>query len=84
MWSSLPPFTGVIARVPNFIPGTFTSMPNTAVPFTLDGVSRRLALVPISLNWLGFFSGMGCGTGWARGVGGNIAVAERSAGGVVV
>ena len=45
--ATLPPTTGLAATVAIFIPGSRTSMPNCAVPFTLAGVSSRFAGVPI-------------------------------------
>ena len=63
MPSSRPPATGLAATVPNFMPGTCTSMPNCIVPFTLAGVSSRFALVPISVKCAGSFSCTVRGTG---------------------
>ena len=37
------------------MPGNFTSMPKTAVPLTLAGVSKRVTRVPTMRNWLGSF-----------------------------
>jgi hypothetical protein len=45
------------------MPGTFTSMPNCAVPFTFDGVSRRRVRLPTMRKALGSFSGGFSGTG---------------------
>ncbi len=61
--SSLPPITGHAATVAIFMPGTWMSIPNTAVPLTLDGVSSRRGLVPISLNWDASFNATLGGTG---------------------
>ena len=38
------------------IPGNFTSMPNSALPFNFSGVSSRLIGLPISLKVFGSFS----------------------------
>jgi len=46
-----------------FMPGTLTSIPYTALPFTLSGVSRRLAGVPISLKSRGSLRSTLSGTG---------------------
>ena len=54
--ASLPPNTGQAATVAIFMLGTLTSMPNSAAPLTLSGLSRRLAGVPISLKSFGFLS----------------------------
>ena len=61
--ASLPPTTGLAATVAMFIPGSRTSIPNCAVPFTFAGVSSRLAGVPISLNSRGSLSTTWAGTG---------------------
>lgn len=54
---TLPPNAGDIASAAIFMPGTSTSMPNIARPFTLSGVSSRLARVPMSLKSFGSFNG---------------------------
>ena len=59
----MPPFTGEAATVPTAMPSTLTSMPNTAVPSTLDGVSSRRGEVPIRVNFAGSFSGTSTGIG---------------------
>jgi hypothetical protein len=41
--TSLPPTTGLAATVAIFMPGSRTSMPYCAEPFTFAGVSSRLA-----------------------------------------
>ncbi len=61
--ASFPPKTGQAATVANFMPGIIASMPNLALPFTLSGVSRRLAGVPMSVKSLGSFSATLSGTG---------------------
>lgn len=38
------------------IPGSLTSIPNTALPFNFSGVSSRLMGLPISLYVFGSFS----------------------------
>ena len=45
------------------MPGIIASMPNTALPFTLSGVSMRLAGVPISVKSFGSLSATFSGTG---------------------
>jgi hypothetical protein len=60
---SFPPTTGLIASVAYFMPGNRTSIPNWAVPFTLEGVSSRLAGVPMSVKSLGSFKVTSVGTG---------------------
>ena len=45
------------------MPGIITSMPKTALPFTLSGVSMRLAGVPISVKSLGSLSATFSGVG---------------------
>ena len=54
---------GQAATVAIFIPGTFTSMLNWALPLTLSWLSRRLAGVPISLKSFGSLSATWSGTG---------------------
>ena len=61
--ASLPPKTGEMATVAIFMPGSLVSMPNTAVPLTLAGVSSRLAGVPMSLKSFGSLSATFSGTG---------------------
>src|SRR5262245_5960034 len=53
--AAFPPKTGQRAATANNIPGSFTSIPNTALPSTLPGVSRRLVALPISRNCDGSF-----------------------------
>ena len=67
-------------RVAIFIPGSRTSMPNFAVPFTLLGVSSRLAGVPISVKSFGSLSATSAGTGSFAASLGQRAVGERPAG----
>ncbi len=66
---TLPPRTGLAATVAISIPGSRTSIPYCAVPFTLLGVSRRLAGVPISVKSFGSLSvtlsGTGSAAAWA-------------------
>ena len=45
------------------MPGTFTSMPNTALPSVLPGVSSRATRVPSRRKSLGSLSGTSLGTG---------------------
>ncbi len=52
----MPPKTGEMAIAAIFMPGTWVSMPNLALPSTFSGVSSRLAGVPISVKSLGCFS----------------------------
>ncbi len=61
--ATLPPSTGLAATVAIFIPGSRTSMPYCAWPFTLSGVSSRFAGVPISVKSLGSLSATFSGTG---------------------
>jgi len=61
--ATLPPSTGLAATVAIFIPGSRTSMPYCALPFTLSGVSSRFAGVPISVKSFGSLSGTLSGTG---------------------
>ncbi len=61
--ATVPPKTGQRWTVPTSIPGTLTSMPNTALPVTLSGVSSRGVPLPINLNWSGVFSVGFWGTG---------------------
>ena len=61
--ASLPPNTGQAATVAILMPGILTSMPNSALPFTLSGLSRRLAGVPISVKSFGSLSATLSGTG---------------------
>ena len=49
--------------MPTAMPGTLTSMPNTAVPSTFDGVSSRRGEVPIRVNCAWSFSGTSTGIG---------------------
>ncbi len=60
---ALPPNTGDAATVATFMPGTFTSMPYTAVPLTLPATSSRLAGVPMMRKVLGSLSLTLVGTG---------------------
>ena len=46
---TVPPRIGLWTTLANFIPGTITSMPNTAEPSTLAGMSRRGILLPMNL-----------------------------------
>src|SRR5438477_9325018 len=55
---TLPPKTGGRATTAKSMPGIFTSKPNCAVPFILEGVSRRRVDLPISVNFSGSFSGI--------------------------
>ena len=52
----LPPITGHWAKAAYSMPGSLTSMPNSALPSTFDGVSRRFTGLPITLNAPGAFS----------------------------
>ena len=45
------------------MPGNFTSMPNSAVPLTFDGVSRRFVALPTILKSFGSLSLTSVGTG---------------------
>ena len=51
------------ATVAILMPGSLSSMPNTASPLTLIALSTRLAGVPMSLNWPRDLSATCCGTG---------------------
>ena len=62
----LPPNTGEIAIAATFIPGSLVSMPNSARPLTLSGVSSRLAEVPIRVKSFGSFSATLSGAGTGR------------------
>jgi hypothetical protein len=46
---TVPPKTGACTTVANIIPGTLTSMPKTADPSTLDGMSSRACVLPMNL-----------------------------------
>jgi hypothetical protein len=59
----LPPKTGQAATVAIFMPGSFTSMPYSAVPFTLPAASMRLTGVPMRRKSFGSFSATLSGTG---------------------
>jgi hypothetical protein len=48
--ASLPPNTGDCASVAIFMPGTWTSMPNGAVPRTLPALSSRRWSLPITFQ----------------------------------
>ena len=61
--ANLPPTTGLAATVAIFIPGSRTSMPYCAVPFTFAGVSSRFAGVPINLKSFGSLRVTCAGTG---------------------
>ncbi len=61
--ATFPPNTGLAASVAIFKPGSRTSMLNCAVPFTLLGVSSRLAGVPISVKSFGSLRVTSVGTG---------------------
>ncbi len=61
--ASVPPNTGLFTMAAYTMSGTRTSSPNTAVPSTFSGESRRLAAVPISLKSFGSLSGTFCGAG---------------------
>ena len=54
--TGLPPITGHCTSAAYSMPGSFTSMPNSAVPFTLLGVSKRVTGLPTILNAAGSFS----------------------------
>jgi len=45
------------------MPGSFTSMPNSAVPLILAGVSSRLVRLPTMVKSFGSFSATFSGTG---------------------
>src|SRR5436853_574470 len=63
---SMPPNTGHRSIDAISISGTVTSIPNTALPSTLAGVSSRGARVPSRRKSLGSLSGASLGTGtWA-------------------
>ena len=62
----LPPNTGEMAIAATFIPGCFVSIPNSAWPLTLSGVSNRLAGVPIRVKSFGSFSTKLSGVGTGR------------------
>src|SRR5471032_265070 len=53
--ATVPPITGDMRTAAYTMPAGRTSRPNCAVPFTLDGVSRRGCAWPISLKSLGDF-----------------------------
>jgi len=53
----LPPSTGEMAMAAIVIPSNLVSMPNSARPSTLSGVSSRLAGVPINVKSFSCFSG---------------------------
>ncbi len=59
----LPPSTGEIASTATFACGGRASIPNTALPSTFAGVSRRGVARPMSRKSLAAFSGGGGGTG---------------------
>ncbi len=48
--ATLPPKTGAAMTAAYFMPGNDASMPNTAVPSTLAGMSLRTGEVPMRLN----------------------------------
>ncbi len=54
--ATLPPNTGDAAIVANFMPGNIASMPYTAEPSTLPGVSKRFSGLPIKVKFFGSFS----------------------------
>src|SRR2546427_5508224 len=60
-----PPSTGDRSIEATSIPGILTSMPNSALPSTLLGVSSRVIRVPTSRKSLGSLSGASVGTGSA-------------------
>ena len=62
---TLPPNTGERSTLAMSMPGMRTSMPNCAVPFTLDGVSRRCVRWPSRRKSFGSLSGGFAGTGSA-------------------
>ena len=60
--------TGEWSVVAYTMPGTRTSMPYSAVPFTFDGVSRRGTFLPISRNSLLLFSSFAATAGSGEGI----------------
>ena len=64
VWSTVT--TTKIAIAATFIPGCFVSIPNSAWPLTLSGVSNRLAGVPIRVKSFGSFSTKLSGVGTGR------------------
>ena len=60
---TVPPSTGLCSSDAYNISGSLTSMPNTAVPLTLAGVSNRVTLLPTMRNWLGSLIDTFSGTG---------------------
>jgi len=60
---SVPPNTGQRSIDATSMPGTFTSMPNTALPSTLAGVSSRGTRVPSRRKSFGSLRGGSFGTG---------------------
>src|SRR5881296_3846950 len=63
--ATLPPNTGQRAITATSIPGTFTSIPNWALPSTLGGVSRRRTRVPRIFQSFASLSGTSAGAGSA-------------------
>jgi hypothetical protein len=63
--ATLPPNTGDRAIAAYFMPAIRTSIPYSALPFTLRGVSRRRCALPISEKFAGDFSGTFAGSGKA-------------------
>ena len=60
---TVPPITGHCASEAYTMPGSFTSMPNSAVPLTLAGESRRLVRLPTMVKSFGSFNATFSGTG---------------------
>ncbi|MEJ0047500.1 MAG: hypothetical protein WDN04_16320 [Rhodospirillales bacterium] len=61
--TTLPPMTGHCASDAYSMPGSLTSIPNPAVPFTFHGVSRRLVALPMIFQSPGSLSFTSFGTG---------------------
>ena len=59
---TVPPWVGHALTVAIFIPGTFTSMPNSVAPTTLSGESTRRSGFPMSVNAAGSLSATLAGT----------------------
>ena len=56
-WATLPPRVGHITTLACSRPGGWASMPNTALPSSLEGASMRVSGLPISLNSAGALRG---------------------------
>ena len=63
--ATLPPNTGLLTILAVSSPGSLTSMPKRAVPFTFSGRSSRGSDWPSSLKLAGAFSVICVGTGSA-------------------